>query len=155
LLLTVHRAENTDDRENLVAILNAIDRLEETVVFPAHPRTRKLLAELSWQPGPHLSLVDPLSYFDALILEKNARLLLTDSGGMQKEAYCLNTPCVTLREQTEWVETVESGWNLLVGADTDRILAAVQSFRPPIEHPALYGDGKTGQAIVRVLEVQG
>jgi UDP-GlcNAc3NAcA epimerase len=155
LLLTIHRAENTDVRENLLAILNAIDRLEEAVVFPAHPRTRKLLAELSWQPGPHLSLVEPLSYFDALILEKNARLLLTDSGGMQKEAYCLNTPCVTLREQTEWVETVESGWNLLVGADTDRIMAAVRSFRPPAEHPALYGDGKTGQAIVRVLEVQG
>jgi UDP-N-acetylglucosamine 2-epimerase len=96
-----------------------------------------------------------MSYFDVLVLEKNARLLLTDSGGMQKEAYCLGTPCVTLREQTEWVETVEAGWNLLVGADTDQILAAVRSFRPPAEHPPLYGDGKTSQAIVRVLEVRG
>jgi UDP-GlcNAc3NAcA epimerase len=155
LLLTVHRAENTDIRQNLQAILAAVDRLEDAVVFPVHPRTRKLLTELGWTPRPGVQLVEPQGYFDTLILEKNARLLLTDSGGMQKEAYCLGTPCLTLREQTEWVETVEAGWNLLVGADTDRIVTAVSSFRPPLERPSLYGDGRTSQAIVRVLEAQG
>ena len=152
LLLTVHRAENTDIEHNLKAILSAVNRLAEPVVFPAHPRTRKRLEQMGWQPGPQVRLIEPQGYFDILVLEKNARLLLTDSGGMQKEAYCLGTPCITLREQTEWVETVEVGWNLLVGADTEGIMAAVRHFSPPAEHPSLYGDGKTGQAIVRVLE---
>ncbi len=154
LLLTVHRAENTDIRANLRAILEAVNRLEEPVLFPAHPRTRHLLDEMGWRPAPHVRLVEPQSYFDILVLEKNARLLLTDSGGMQKEAYCLETPCLTLREQTEWVETVEAGWNRLVGAQTGRIVEAVCSFRPPAEHPPLYGDGRTGEAIVRILEAQ-
>jgi UDP-GlcNAc3NAcA epimerase len=154
LLLTIHRAENTDIQENLRAILTALDRLEEPVLFPVHPRTRKLLVELGWQPGPMVQLLGPQGYFDTLVLEKNARLLLTDSGGMQKEAYCLGIPCITLREQTEWVETVEVGWNQLVGADTDRIVDAVYSFQPPAERPPLYGDGRTSQAIVRVLEAR-
>lgn len=152
LLLTVHRAENTDVLENLSAILSAANCLDEPVIFPAHPRTRKCLAELDWRPAAHVRVVEPLSYFDTLMLEKNARLLLTDSGGMQKEAYCLGTPCVTLREQTEWVETVEAGWNRLVGADGERIVEAVRSFRPPAERPAKYGDGRTSQRIVEVLE---
>jgi UDP-N-acetylglucosamine 2-epimerase len=152
LLLTIHRAENTDIQKNLRAILTALDRLDKPVVFPVHPRTRKLLADLNWQPGPGVQLLEPQSYFDTLILEKNAHLLLTDSGGMQKEAYCLGAPCLTLREQTEWVETVEAGWNRLVGADTDRIVEAVRSFCPPAERPLLHGDGQTSQAIVRVLE---
>lgn len=152
LLVTVHRAENTDNWENLQAILVALDRLEEPVVFPAHPRTRKRLREVGWQPGPAVHLVEPQGYFDILVLEKNARLILTDSGGMQKEAYCLGTPCLTLREQTEWVETVELGWNRLMGTDTDRIVDAVYNFHPPVERPLLYGDGQTSQAIVRVLE---
>jgi UDP-N-acetylglucosamine 2-epimerase len=152
LLCTIHRAGNTDIRENLQAILAALNRLKEPVIFPVHPRTRKLLAELGWQPGMGVQLVEPQGYFDILVLEKNARLLLTDSGGMQKEAYCLGTPCLTLREQTEWVETVEVGWNRLVGANTDRIVEAVNSFHPPAERPLLYGDGQTGQAIVRILE---
>jgi len=152
LLLTVHRAENTDIESNLRAILTAVNRLAEPVVFAAHPRTRKRLDQIRWQPGPHVRLIEPQGYFDILVLEKNARLLLTDSGGMQKEAYCLDTPCLTLRQQTEWVETVEVGWNLLVGADADKIVAAVQQFSPPPQHPPLYGDGKTSQAIVRVLE---
>ena len=155
LLLTVHRAENTDILENLQAILEAVDRLTEPVVFPAHPRTRRCLAQLSWEPGPNVLLVEPQGYFDTLVLEKNARLLLTDSGGMQKEAYCLGTPCITLRAQTEWVETVEAGWNRLVGADTERIVRAVHTFSPPAERPSLYGDGKTGEAIVRALEGRG
>ncbi len=152
LLLTIHRAENTDIRQNLQAILAALDRLHEPVIFPVHPRTRQRLNELGWQPKPGVRLIEPQGYFDILVLEKNARLLLTDSGGMQKEAYCLGTPCLTLRKQTEWVETVETGWNRLVGTDTDKIVDTVRCFRPPPERPLLYGDGQTSQAIVRILE---
>jgi UDP-N-acetylglucosamine 2-epimerase len=152
LLLTVHRAENTDIEENLQAILKGVSQLAEPLVFAVHPRTRKRLADLNWQPKPNVRLAEPQSYFDTLVLEKNARLLLTDSGGMQKEAYCLGTPCLTLRQQTEWVETVKAGWNRLVGADPRRIVDAVNSFEPPAERPSLYGDGRTSQAIVRVLE---
>lgn len=152
LLLTVHRAENTDIEENLHGILAALDRLEELVIFPVHPRTRKRLKELGWPPPSHVRLVEPQSYFEILVLEKNARLLLTDSGGMQKEAYCLGTPCLTLREQTEWVETVEAGWNRLVGTNPEGIVDAVHNFQPPAERRALYGDGQTSRSIVRILE---
>jgi UDP-N-acetylglucosamine 2-epimerase len=96
-------------------------------------------------------MIKPLNYFDSLILQKHAHRLLTDSGGMQKEAYCLNTPCITLREQTEWVETVEAGWNILVGANGEQIVDALHSFVPPTEHPPLYGDGHAAERIVQTL----
>jgi UDP-GlcNAc3NAcA epimerase len=152
LLATVHRAANTDVRENLAAILSGFGQADEPIVFPAHPRTRKQMSLFGLDVPPNVRLSEPLSYFDVLILQKHARLLLTDSGGMQKEAYCLGTPCVTLREQTEWVETVEVGWNVLVGADAARIVAAVRSFTPPAERPALYGDGRAAEHIVATLE---
>jgi UDP-N-acetylglucosamine 2-epimerase len=92
-----------------------------------------------------------LGCFDIIALEKSARLLLTDSGGMQKEAYWLGVPCVTLRDETEWVETVASGWNVLTGADRDRIVTAVRTFKPPAAHPPLYGDGKAAAHCLRAL----
>ena len=98
-----------------------------------------------------LRLIDPLGYFDIIALEKSARMLLTDSGGMQKEAYWLKVPCVTLRDETEWVETVESGWNILTGADRDRIITAVRSFKPPSDHPPLYGDGHAAVHCLKAL----
>lgn len=98
-----------------------------------------------------LRLIDPLGYFDIIALEKSARMLLTDSGGMQKEAYWLGVPCVTLRDETEWVETVESGWNILAGADRNRIITAVRSFKPPSDHPPLYGDGQAAEKILSIL----
>lgn len=152
VLVTVHRAENTDNPDNLLSIVSALNQLNEPVIFPVHPRTKKILPTLNWKPAAAVHLVEPQPYFDILVLEKNARLLLTDSGGMQKEAYCLQTPCITLREQTEWVETVDAHWNKLVGARTEAIVKAVQTFQPPTEHPALYGNGQTGQAIVNILE---
>lgn len=154
LLATVHRAGNTDERKNLAAILAAFARLDEPVIFPAHPRTRKQMDSFGLGVSPNVRLIEPLSYFDALVLQKNARLVLTDSGGMQKEAYCLGTPCVTMRDQTEWVETVEAGWNITVGADTARIVQAVRTFTPPSEHPPLYGDGHAAERIVTILEEQ-
>jgi UDP-N-acetylglucosamine 2-epimerase len=149
LLATVHRAENTDDALRLADILAAFAALNEPVVFPTHPRTRKFLLETGYQPPANVKLIDPVGYFDIIALEKSARILLTDSGGMQKEAYWLKVPCITLRDETEWVETVENGWNILTGADTHRIMDAVKKFSPPTAHPPLYGDG---QAATHCLE---
>ncbi len=133
LLATVHRADNTDRRDRLESILNAFRVLAEageTIVFPIHPRTRKEIGRLSAACPPKVRLIDPVSYLDMVHLESMARAILTDSGGIQKEAYWLGIPCITLREDTEWVETVESGWNRLVGTDTERIVAAVTAAAP-------------------------
>ncbi len=155
LLATVHRPSNTDDPANLRSILAAFAEIEEPVIFPVHPRTRKQIAALGMDadPGPTANprMIEPVGYLDMLALEQNARLILTDSGGIQKEAYWLGVPCVTLRTETEWVETVAAGWNVVVGADRARILAAVRQAQPPGERPTFYGDGRAAQHIVRIL----
>lgn len=151
LLATVHRAENTDDNQRLTHILSAFAALSETVVFPAHPRTRKFLQETGYEPPDNVKVIDPVGYFDIIALEKSARLLLTDSGGMQKEAYWLKVPCITLRDETEWVETVASGWNILTGADRERIIEAVHAFKTPSDHPPLYGNGKAAAHCLKAL----
>jgi UDP-N-acetylglucosamine 2-epimerase len=151
LLATVHRAENTDNNQRLQNILSAFAALNEPIVFPAHPRTRKFLQETGYQPPENVKLIDPVGYFDIIALEKSARLLLTDSGGMQKEAYWLKVPCITLRDETEWIETVELGWNILTGADRDRIIEAVRTFKAPSDHPPLYGDGKAAAHCLKAL----
>jgi UDP-N-acetylglucosamine 2-epimerase len=150
LLATVHRAENTDDTARLRNILAAFTELGETVVFPVHPRTRKALQNenIFQSPTSSLRLIEPLGYLDMVRLEQSARMILTDSGGIQKEAYWLGVPCVTLRDETEWVETVEAGWNVLAGAGRERIVQAVRSFAPPAARPALYGDGRASERIV-------
>lgn len=151
LLATVHRAENTDDPNRLRSILAAFDALGETVVFPAHPRTRKAVEALGYAPGASVRLLEPFGYLDMVRLEQSARMILTDSGGIQKEAYWLGVPCVTLRDETEWVETVQAGWNVLVGADTARIVEAVRSFALPAKRPPLYGDGQAAERCVALL----
>jgi len=151
LLATVHRAENTDNSERLAGILSAFAALDEPIVFPAHPRTRKFLQETGYQPPENVKLIEPVGYFDIIALEKSARLLLTDSGGMQKEAYWLKIPCITLRDETEWIETVELGWNTLTGADRDRIVEAVHASKAPSEHPPLYGDGTAASHCLKAL----
>src|SRR5262249_16375023 len=118
----------------------AFNAIEEDVVFPVHPRTRKMLNGDKCL-GSHVRLLEPLSYFDMVALSRSARLILTDSGGLQKEAYWLGVPCVTLRDETEWVETVSAGWNTLAGSDTNRIVQAVRSFTPPPARAPLYGNG--------------
>src|SRR5436309_2739052 len=119
-LATVHRAENTDDEKRLRAIFDGFARLDRPVVLPLHPRTRRRLEELSLRPSSLIRLAEPQGYLDMLRLLEGAACLLTDSGGMQKEAYYLGRPCVTLRDETEWTETVDAGWNALAGADRDR-----------------------------------
>ncbi|MBN2002493.1 MAG: UDP-N-acetylglucosamine 2-epimerase (non-hydrolyzing) [Anaerolineae bacterium] len=160
LLATVHRAENTDDPARLRAILDAFAALDELIVFPVHPRTRDRIAKLESQLATpnsqfaNLKSIDPVGYLDMVRLMQAARMILTDSGGIQKEAYWLGTPCITLRDETEWVETVQAGWNVLAGAETARITAAVRGFVLPQAHPALYGDGRVAERIVECLPHQ-
>jgi UDP-GlcNAc3NAcA epimerase len=151
-LATIHRAENTDQLQNLKAILTAFQLLNKPILFPVHPRTRKTLGKMEYSCPANVRLIDPVGYLDMVQLEKAARMILTDSGGMQKEAYWLGIPCVTLRNETEWVETVQNGWNILTGAETDAIVKAVQTFRVPDTHPPLYGDGSASGRIVEVFE---
>jgi UDP-N-acetylglucosamine 2-epimerase len=155
VLCTVHRAENTDDPLRLRGILEGLRRIgtKLPIVLPLHPRTRNILKQQGLAEPSGVAIIDPVSYLDMVALERNAALLVTDSGGVQKEAYFYATPCVTMRDETEWVETVESGWNTLAGADPDRIEAAALralAVRPP-SHPPLYGDGKAGEQIVAAL----
>jgi UDP-GlcNAc3NAcA epimerase len=155
LLLTVHRAENTDHPGVLAGILDGIAMLEEPVLFPIHPRTRAALERAALMPRllamRHVQAIDPVGYLDMLILEEDARLILTDSGGMQKEAYLLGTPCLTLFPRTSWVETVEAGWNQLVPEFGPALAAAVAHFAPPASRPDLYGDGRAAERIAELL----
>jgi UDP-N-acetylglucosamine 2-epimerase (non-hydrolysing) len=151
-LATVHRASNTDDPAALGAIMEAFSRLDAPVVFPVHPRTQKKLAGYGIAPAANVRIVEPLPYFDMLALLSSARAVLTDSGGVQKEAYILEVPCVTLRENTEWVETVEDGWNVLVGADADRIVAEADAVGDACRrHSARFGDGHAAERIAAII----
>jgi UDP-N-acetylglucosamine 2-epimerase len=152
VLVTVHRSENTDDPKRLAEILAALGDLGERVVFPVHPRARKAMAAADCHISQHVRLIDPVGYLDMVNLTGSARLVLTDSGGLQKEAYWLGVPCVTLRDETEWVETVEVGWNMLTGSDRDSIVDAARTFAPPTARPSLYGDGTTAAQCVSILE---
>jgi UDP-GlcNAc3NAcA epimerase len=142
VLVTVHRAANTDDPETMQKIAHALNRLEMPVIFPVHPRTQACLEHygISWKK--HVQLIEPVGYFDMLALERAAYRILTDSGGVQKEAFLLGVPCVTLREETEWTETVEAGWNVLVGSCCQAIIEAVGRSmpKPPQQNPFGAGD---------------
>ena len=154
LLVTAHRAGNVDPPERLRRLVELLESLPRPLVFPVHPRTRRrleeegLLERLAAADG--LELAPPLGYLDFLELARNARAVLTDSGGVQKEAYLLGVPCVTLRDTTEWVETVDAGWNVLVDLDRDAALAALDR-RPPAERPELYGGGHAAERVRDVV----
>jgi UDP-N-acetylglucosamine 2-epimerase len=156
LLTTIHRPYNTDIPENLQNILSAFAEIGEVIVFPVHPRTRKKIAELEDRfrhDLTNIKMIEPVGYLDMLVLEENTRLILTDSGGMQKEAYFFGVPCITLRPETEWLETVAAGWNVVAGANVSAILdgyhQAINS--PPTKRPNLYGDGRASLKVVRYL----
>lgn len=154
LLATVHRPYNTDDPERLRSILEALVEIGEPVIFPVHPRTRQRMEALNVQTldRSNVRMIEPVGYLDMLMLEQHARLILTDSGGMQKEAYFFAVPCVTLRPETEWAETVRSGWNMLVEADSRRIRDAVKNTAWPEGRPApIFGDGSAARQIVQIM----
>jgi UDP-GlcNAc3NAcA epimerase len=148
LLVTIHREANVQPHR-LRRIVEGLNRLaQEAIVFPAHPRTRKALADIRAQL---FEITDPLGYLDFAALASQARVIITDSGGLQKEAYWYGVPCVTLRPSTEWVDTVEVGANVLVDDDPERIEHAVANARMPSDRPQLYGDGKASERIARTL----
>ncbi len=153
LVATIHRPSNTDDKRNLQNIVDAFCEIDETIVFPIHPRTAKYLEEygLYEKLKKHVKLIKPLGYIDFLNLMANAMKILTDSGGVQKEAYMLEVPCITLRENTEWIETVEDGRNVLVGVNKERILKMVNEFEPDRKQRNMFGDGKASERIVKII----
>lgn len=149
ILCTIHRAENTDDPARLTQILKALARISLPVVLPLHPRTRKIVQELGLNSLlDRVNVLEPVGYLDMIALEAHSLKLVTDSGGVQKEAYFAGVPCITMRDETEWVETVDVGWNRLTGADEEKILEAVERFAPPEQRPSIFGDGKAAEQIV-------
>jgi UDP-N-acetylglucosamine 2-epimerase len=150
-LVTIHRAANTDEPERLRQITTALNLVSETVILPVHPRTQKALSNINVHLEDHIRIIEPVGYFDMLALEENARLIATDSGGVQREAYYMGVPCLTLRDETEWIAIIETGWNKLVGADKKMILDNWFNFVPPTEHPPIYGVGKAAQCIAEIL----
>jgi UDP-N-acetylglucosamine 2-epimerase (non-hydrolysing) len=153
LVITVHRPSNTDSQENMVAILGALAEAGMPVVFPVHPRTRNYLGRygLLAKMPENVQVTEPLGYLDMLHLMAHAAKILTDSGGVQKEAYMLGVPCITLRENTEWVETVEAGWNVLVGAGREEIVSMIHEFAPAGDQPPLFGDGRAAAGIAKII----
>jgi len=150
-LLTVHRAENVDQPDLLEAILRGVADSGRRVIFPVHPRTRAVLKSTAMKVPGNVTLIDPIGYLEILVLEENAEAIVTDSGGVQKEAYFAGRPCITLRTTTEWTETVEAGWNVLVGTDSAAIARAMRGFRPEGPRPELFGDGHAAERVVEAL----
>ncbi|MBP7691319.1 MAG: UDP-N-acetylglucosamine 2-epimerase (non-hydrolyzing) [Anaerolineales bacterium] len=151
-LVTIHRAANTDDPRRLANLVAALNQAPEPVIFPVHPRTRGALEKLGARLADQIRVIEPVGYFDMLTLEANARLIATDSGGVQREAYFLGKPCLTLRDETEWTETVAAGWNVLAGNEPARIGALWRTFQPPAAQPPIFGDGTAGERIAQLLE---
>lgn len=159
VLATCHRQENTDDPVRIAGIVTGLARIsgDLPVVFPMHPRTRKRLSDLGLDALLNcLRVIAPVSYLDMIALEQGATVIVTDSGGVQKEAYFFGAPCITMRDETEWVETVACGWNCLAGADPERIVAAYEAqtgFDTDADRPAFYGDGCAAKKILAALGV--
>lgn len=160
VLATCHRQENTDDSERMVGIVAALAQIsgDLPVVFPMHPRTRKRLSNLGLDAYLScLRVIEPVSYLEMIALEQGARVIVTDSGGVQKEAFFFGVPCVTLRDETEWVETVACGWNCLAGADRERIVAAYEvqtGFDTDAERPEFYGEGRAADKILAAVDAE-
>ncbi len=152
-LLTLHRAENTDDPVRFRALVEQLNSLNIQVVFPVHPRTRKALLREELSLDDHIVTIDPVGYLEMVLLLDQARLVLTDSGGLQKEAYWGKTPCLTLRTETEWVETVEAGWNVVLGEEVESLANLVAESEPPPSWEPLYGDGNAAGRIVAALSI--
>lgn len=150
LVLTIHREANVS-QPRLGRIVEGLNRIDEPVFFPIHPRTRTALAEAGLEVGPHILLLEPFGYLELAAHASQARVIVTDSGGLQKEAYWYGVPCVTLRPSTEWVDTVELGANVLVDDDPDRIAEAIRRAHVPADLPRLYGDGYAAERIATAL----
>jgi UDP-N-acetylglucosamine 2-epimerase len=149
LLATVHRNYNTDDPDRLAAVLECLSRSPWPVVFPVHPRTRAAIQRWQLRVPGRVELIEPVAYTRMLELERGAQAIATDSGGVQREAYLWGVPCVTLREETEWTDTVDAGWNAVVGIDPDAFESALVAERPA-HRPPIFGDGRAAERIAAI-----
>ena len=151
-LLTLHRAENTDDPIRFRILVEQLNKFGMPLVFPVHPRTKQALEREGLELAPHVVQIAPVGYLEMAALLGSASLVLTDSGGLQKEAYWAKTPCVTLRTETEWTETVDSGWNVVIGEEVGELESFVKKVGDPPEWQPLYGDGNAAERIVASLQ---
>lgn len=151
ILTTIHRAENTNDISRLKNIIEALNESGKAIILPLHPRTKKFIQDYGLKFSDNIKVIDPVGYLEMISLEMNASKIVTDSGGVQKEAFFMKKPCITMRDETEWVETVYNGWNVIAGADKDKILSSITSFVPEKEQESIFGDGKAADKIVDTI----
>ena len=152
ILSTIHRAENTNSIERLTSIINALSSCNKKIILPLHPRTKKFISEYNLKIGDNVQIIEPVGYLDMISLQENACKIVTDSGGVQKEAYFLKKPCITMRDETEWIETVQNGWNTIVGSDTAKILNAIENFNPTGTPASAFGNGDTSTIITNIIK---
>ncbi|WP_102400029.1 non-hydrolyzing UDP-N-acetylglucosamine 2-epimerase [Haloimpatiens massiliensis] len=151
ILTTIHRAENTNDINRLRNIIEALNESGEKIVLPLHPRTKKYIEDYGLEFGENIKVIEPIGYLDMISLEMHAKKIVTDSGGVQKEAFFMEKPCVTMRDETEWVETVENGWNVIVGTNKEDILENIKNFIPKEKQKNIFGDGHAGDKILDII----
>ncbi|MDO9546471.1 MAG: UDP-N-acetylglucosamine 2-epimerase (non-hydrolyzing) [Pelolinea sp.] len=151
-LVTTHRSGNVDIKSNLKQIIDGLGGIDQPIILPLHPRTKKMLKVFDLHFSENVQLIDPVGYLDMLMLENNAECILTDSGGIQKEAYLLGVRCITMRDETEWVETVDAGWNYLAGADHEKISKSFYDFHPKEHRQQIYGSGDAADKIVQIIK---
>ena len=132
-------------------MIAALNECGEKMVLPLHPRTKKFINDYGLNFNENIKVIDPIGYLEMLMLEENSKMIVTDSGGVQKEAYFMGKPCITMRGETEWVETVECGWNVVVGTDKDKILYNIKNFKPANKQEAIFGDGNASKKILNII----
>lgn len=152
ILATIHRAENTNDINRLRNIVEALNSVEEKIILPLHPRTKKFMESYNLSFNKNVTIIMPVGYLEMIMLERNSCKIVTDSGGVQKEAFFMDKPCITLRDETEWVETVKNGWNVIVGSDKVKIVDAINNFKPQNPRLNFFGEGKASEKIVEILK---
>lgn len=152
ILSTIHRAENTNNIERLTSIIAALNECGKKIILPLHPRTKKFISEYNLHVSDNVKIIDPVGYLEMLALQENSAKIVTDSGGVQKEAYFLKKPCITMRDETEWVETVTNGWNVIVGSDSKKIKNAIENFNPTGVPASAFGNGDTSSLITDIIE---
>lgn len=151
ILATVHRAENTNNPNRLKNIVKAFNACSQNIVLPLHPRTKKYIEEYGLSFNSNIKIIEPVGYLDMIMLEEHSEKIVTDSGGVQKEAFFMNKPCITLRDETEWIETVQNGWNVVVGADVEKIVDSINNFVPNSQRIEHYGDGNAADKIIKII----
>lgn len=152
VLSTIHRAENTNDSNRLKSIFKGLNESGLKVILPLHPRTKKYIRDYGIELSKNIKIIEPVGYLDMLQLQKNSIKIVTDSGGIQKEAYFMDKPCITMRDETEWVETIDDGWNILVGAHSEKITKAILEFEAPQNKTNAFGDGHAAEKICNLLD---